>query len=231
MPTMYEIYQKHSFEYDELVAHEDYLNHIPEYLKNCFDFQGKTVLEFGTGTGRMTRMYAGLSDKVYCFDRSAHMLEKASEALSEYGNKIEFSVCDNLNIDSLDVSADIVIQGWSFGHTVSDNESQIEKTVNKLVVDCNVRLKRGGSLVFLESLGTNTESPEAPNKNLKDFYSELEGRHGFSRTVLETDYRFDSNEDAARIMGFFFGEEMGSNLKFTRDGIVREYTGVWQKKI
>jgi len=227
---MYEIYQNYSFEYDELVANEDYLNHIPEYLMNRIDFRGKTVLEFGTGTGRMTRMYAGLADKVFCYDGSSHMLEKAAENLAVFGGKAEFSLCDNLNIDSIALTADIVIQGWSFGHTVSDNADRLEETVDKLVADCGDRLASGGSILFFESLGTNTEEAVAPNEDLNKFFLLLEDKYDFKRTVLRTDYKFKSNGEAMRIMGFFFGEELGRNLKFIGEGIIREFTGVWHLK-
>jgi SAM-dependent methyltransferase len=227
---MYEIYQEYSFEYDELVSCEDYRKNLPEYLNRQIDLNGKTVLEFGSGMGRMTGMYAEAAKKVVCFDRSAHMLERAKTELAEYGSKVEFGLCNNLDIDSIDLTADIVIEGWSFGHTVSDDEARIEETVAKLVTDCSARLNVGGSLLFFESLGTNTESPAAPNESLEAFYSLLEGKHGFKKTVLETDYCFNSNEEAMRIMGFFFGPEMGRCLKFAGDGIVREYTGAWHLK-
>ena len=76
MPTMYEIYQKHSHEYDELLSYEDYLENLPKTLHSIFDFNGKSVIELGTGTGRLTNTYIQKAKSVSCFDRSEHMLEK-----------------------------------------------------------------------------------------------------------------------------------------------------------
>ena len=56
MPTMTEIYHNHSFEYDELVSHEDYLGNLPKTLHSIFDFNQKSVIELGVGTGRLTKM-------------------------------------------------------------------------------------------------------------------------------------------------------------------------------
>ena len=226
MPSMYEIYEKHSYEYDELVSREDYKGNIPSFLHRETDFTGKTVIELGTGTGRLTKMYIDKVSKAYCFDRSCHMLDKAAFNLSEYSGRIEFAECNNLEIDSIDLSADIIIEGWILGHTVSDSDNK-EKTVEKIVADCKSRMKPGGCIIFIESLGTNTESPAGPTESLRGFYELLESRYGFKKTVLETDYRFDSDEDAERITGFFFGDEFRRNLRPDGSGIVKEFTGAW----
>ena len=41
MPTMYEIYNNHASEYDELVRNEDYKKKLPEILDSLFDFNNK----------------------------------------------------------------------------------------------------------------------------------------------------------------------------------------------
>lgn len=44
MPKMFEIYQNHSMEYDELVNHEDYQNNLRKYLLETIDFTGSQSL-------------------------------------------------------------------------------------------------------------------------------------------------------------------------------------------
>ena len=227
MPSMYEIYSGYSAEYDELVSKEDYKRNIPDYLDKAVDFSGKTVVELGVGTGRLTEIYAQKAGAVFCFDRSPHMLEKAERNLIKFDKKIDFGICDNLKIDKIDRNADIIIEGWSFGHTVSDDYSRIEIVTSEIIENCKKLLNPGGSIIIIESLGTNTSAVDAPNEALKQFYSLLEEKYSFKRTVLETDYKFDSNEEALRITGFFFGDDFRNNLSFQHEGIVKEFTGAW----
>ncbi|MBN2656160.1 MAG: class I SAM-dependent methyltransferase [Spirochaetales bacterium] len=119
---MYEIYDRHSYEYDELLRHEDHEKNLPAKMNELFDFRGKTVLEFGTGTGRLTAIYAPSAGKIFCFDRSGNMLDKAKNNLSGFSEKIIFGFCDNNEIGMLEETGDFLIEGWSFGHTVSDYE-------------------------------------------------------------------------------------------------------------
>ncbi len=231
MPSMYEIYEKHSFEYDELVRHEDYQGNLYKTLQSLFDFSGKAVLEFGTGTGRLTAMYASSAEKIFCFDRSSHMLEKARQNLLEFEDKINYDLCDNNQISSLDEKGDFVIEGWSFGHTVSDQSVTYTEKADELISTSLGRLKEEGTCIIIETLGTAVDTPIAPNKPLSEFYRLLEVKHGFTRVEISTDYRFESVEKAADICGFFFGAEAGEEIRKEGSLIVREFTGLWYKNV
>lgn len=225
MPTMYEIYDNHAFEYDELVSNEDYKGNLKKFLeKNIKD--GASVLELGTGTGRVTALYAKKASKIICCDRSEHMLKKTKQSLGFYKDKIEYYVLDNNDIDKIKGSYDIVIEGWAFGHTVIDNSSNVEAIVDKLVQSSESKLKKGGKLIFIETMGTNTEKPNPPSPILKQFYSILKEKYSFVPSVISTDYHFKSIDEAKRVMSFFFGHEMKNSIN---DKIVKEYTGIWIK--
>lgn len=227
MPSMYKIYQKNSFEYDELVNNEDYNGNLNRYLLDNFNFNNKSVIELGAGTGRVSKVYAEFAKKVFLYDRSKHMLEKANENLRDILTPIEYGVLDNNEIHKIKTKADIVIEGWSFGHTVIDNQENLFESVKKLVNDCIKIASDNGIIIFIETLGTNSKTPKAPDINLAKFYSLLENEYNFNRTVLETDYKFKSNQEAKRISGFFFGNNFLNNLSFEEEGIIKEYTGVW----
>jgi len=227
---MYEIYNSSAIEYDELVNHEDYRNNLQMFLNRVIDWKDKTVIEFGVGTGRLTRMYIDHASVVTAYDRSPHMLQRARTNLAAHSKKITLSLCDNLNIHTLNSKADIVIEGWSFGHTVGDNPGNIEQTVDNLVTSCFSILNPGGKLVVIETLGTNVDSPIEPGNFLPTFYSLLETKHGFKRYVVSTDYKFASCKDAARIAGFFFGDAMKEDILRTNKQIIPEFTGIWIKE-
>lgn len=98
MPSMSEIFQGYSQEYDELINHEDYQENIRKTLRNLFDFSDKSIIEFGVGTGRLTKLYIEDARQAFCYDRSIHMLERAKINLAGFQNKIRFDILDNLKI-------------------------------------------------------------------------------------------------------------------------------------
>lgn len=228
---MYEIYDKHAYEYDELVRCEDYRENLPAKLNELFDFSGKRVIEFGAGTGRLTALYCGNAASVHCFDRSSHMLDKAKENLKRFGDKISFDLCDNNEIDSVEEKGDFVIEGWSFGHTVSDYPGKEMEKAEELIGKSLSRLNRGGTAILIETLGTDTEEPGAPSEALATYYKCMEEKYGFAKVVIPTDYRFESVEEAAAICGFFFGSAAGEEILKKGSPIISEYTGLWYKAL
>ncbi|MBB6480166.1 class I SAM-dependent methyltransferase [Spirochaeta isovalerica] len=231
MPTMYEIYDKHSYEYDELLRFEDHDKNLPAKLNQLFDFRGKKVLEFGTGTGRLTAMYGPSAKKILCYDRSGHMLDKAKVNLSELSEKITFGFCDNNDIGLLEETGDFLIEGWSFGHTVSDFVDGYVDKADELINSSLNLVNPGGTVILIETLGTNAEEPGPPTEILKEYYRLLEEKYGFTRVVIPTDYKFNSVEEAARICGFFFGAEAEEAIREKRSPMVKEFTGLWYKSV
>jgi ubiquinone/menaquinone biosynthesis C-methylase UbiE len=229
MPSMYEIYDSYSFEYDELVNHEDFQNNLSKKLFEIADFTGKTVIEPGIGTGKVTKLYIEKAKFVFGLDRANHMLERAKMNLSDFSDKISFHNIDNLNIAGINLKADIVIEGWGFGHTINDNELAIKETVKKLLEQCRQVLNPGGKIIIIETMGSGTNKPGAPMASLAQFYTILEKDYGFQNEIVRTDYRFDSVEQAARICGFFFGEQFSDYVKSNELKIVPEFTGIWHK--
>ncbi len=231
MPSFSDIYSRHADSYDELVSHEDYRRNLAVRLDELFDFMGKSCIEPGTGTGRLTRMYIEKAASTLCLDLSPHMLERAALNLASYRDKIVFDVRDNLSLHTLDQRADFVIEGWSFGHCAAESGPRIDAVTEYLVVNSLRLLNPGGTVIFIETLGTNVDEPRAPGKVLPDFYGLLENHHGFTREIVATDYRFTDYGEAARIMGNFFGDAMKSDVEDKKKRIIPEYTGIWHRKV
>ena len=250
MPTMYEIYDQHAREYDELVTAEDYQGNLRTALMKLCDFSGRSVVELGTGTGRVTRAYIDEAAHALCLDRSDHMLQKAQKNLREYLPRITFVRAEHLEAEQVVIDAtsaaatgaaagapdatvpgaDILIEGWAFGHTVYDNPDNPEETIGKLVSLCERLVRPGGTILLIETMGTNVDEPCPPGELLSTFYRILEEDHDFQRTVISTDYRFRSVEEAARVMGFFFGPDMRESVERRGATIVPEYSGIWTKQ-
>lgn len=223
MPSMYEIYDKYSSEYDELISHED-------YKKNLFNFLAKefinieTVLEIGVGTGRVTELYIDNVKKATCTDFAQHMIDKAKINLNQYLHKIDFLHLDTRSIEKLDLNVDCIIEGWAIGHSAIDEYNRLEDFASKLFHSFNNLLNGNGKIILIETMGTNVSQPTIPVKELEDFYSLIETKYNLKRHILQTDYKFESIDEAKRIMGFFFGNEI---TKTITSNIIPEFTGVW----
>jgi len=232
MPDMYEIYRKHAGRYDELVQSEDFENNLGNFLKSTVDWHNLRVLEAGVGTGRVTRLYLDEIAFATCCDRSEHMLQYARNALSIYSKKLTFLIAENTNLPETDQPIDVFIEGWSFGHAIMDCLSieELHRVTRILVSNSVKNLKPGGTIIFIETLGTNTDTPAPPHEKLQSFYNELETHYGFLRNSLRTDYRFETVGKAAQVLGFFFGEEMERSILAHNHPIIPEWTGIWTMK-
>ncbi len=227
MPSMDGIYEKHASQYDELVLFEDHKRNLNRLLHSLVSWDDKIVIEAGIGTGRVTNLYVEKVKRIYGLDRSTHMLERLKKNLNDHLKKIELRCADNLCLPKLPEKGDVFIEGWSFGHTVSDNENDIERIADILVNQVLHMIKKDGVIIFIETLGSNSEIAKAPKECLSKFYSILETHYNFIRHEISTDYKFPSVEEAARITGFFFGKDFGEKVLRAKKAIVPEWTGVW----
>jgi precorrin-6B methylase 2 len=226
---MSEIYKKYATEYDKLVTAEDYQNNLTEELLNKIEWDKKIVYEAGIGTGRLSKIYIDKIEKLYGFDREAHMLNRCKKNLKKYAEKIVLNVGENENLPLVKNKAHIFIEGWSFGHTIVENNNDIQSTTVKLLNNINQITTDNSVKILIETLGTNVKDPEINNTDLIEFYSLLEEEYAFVKTIVKTDYKFNDYREAAQIMGFFFGEEMKDKVLESKSAVVPEYTGIWIK--
>ena len=227
MPSMYEIYDHYASEYDALISHEDHENNLFNTLRNRFDWVDATVVETGIGTGRVTRTYVDLAGQVLGFDRSVHMLDQAARNLAPWVGKLRLGPAGHTALPVPDGVADIFIEGWAFGHVAVDRPDETQAVVRELIGEAERVTRQSGTIILIETLGTNTDEPAAPLPVLSDFYRVLEKKHGFVRDVIQTDYLFDSPDQAGELCGFFFGKEMRDSVRARGDVIVPEFTGIW----
>ncbi len=226
---MFEIYERHSREYDDLVTHEDYNNNLETTLLQILEGNDLKIVEAGVGTGRVTRLYINRAEHIWCLDRSKHMIERAKINLHEYLDKITFQDLDNLELSKFEGTADYLIEGWSFGHTIIENQNNFRSVVQKLISDCiHICNKK---IIIIETLGTNVSEPAPTSEILSQFYTILEEEYNFQKEIIRTDYKFESDKEAERIMGFFFGEKIKASLSRTPRSIIPEWTGVWVKDL
>ncbi|MDZ7793917.1 MAG: class I SAM-dependent methyltransferase [Spirochaetia bacterium] len=189
----------------------------------------KIVYEAGIGTGRLSKIYIDKIEKLYGFDREAHMLNRCKKNLKKYSDKIVLNVGENENLPLVKNKAHIFIEGWSFGHTIVENNNDIQSTTVKLLNNINQITTDNSVKILIETLGTNVKDPEINNTDLIEFYSLLEEEYAFVKTIVKTDYKFNDYREAAQIISFFFGEEMKDKVLESKSAVVPEYTGIWIK--
>lgn len=230
MPTFEEIYSSEAYaaDYDALVSAEDYQGNLLATLRQITPLAGNVVVEFGAGTGRLTRLLAPHVREIHAFDRSPQMLAIARrrlESLPEMNWTLD--VADNSSLPVGDQSADIAIEGWSFGH-LTEFEAERWKDAIAAVMDEMRRVTRpDGAMVLFETMGTGADSPAPPNDSLAELYRMWEEDLKFSHAAIRTDYRFESVDEAERLIRFFFGDALADRVRRESLTIVPEWTGVW----
>jgi len=227
MPDYFEIYHKHAGQYDLLVSREDYQHNLSKALEKITPFTGLDVVEFGAGTGRLTCMLVPLVKTIRAFDSSQHMLDVAIAKLKRTGSENwQVAIGDHRKIQAKNETADVVISGWSICYLVVGDEETWQVELSRGLAEMGRVLRKNGTLIIIETLGTGCETPAAP-PDLKAYYTFLEVR-GFLHTWVRTDYLFRDMDEAQNLTRFFFGDEMINRIKSDENGLILpECTGIW----
>ena len=229
-PDHPEIYRSQADRYEALVSREDFQNNLLPALQKIVDFNGRSVVDLGAGTGRLICMLAPFVEKIWGFDQSGHMLEVATARLRKSGYlNWKIKKADHRQVPMEDHGVDIVVSGWSVCYVVVDHPETWQIELKKVFEEIGRILKPNGTVILIETLGTGFEKP-APPEHLLAYYAFLR-EHGFSETWIRTDYRFETIELARTLSGFFFGEAMQEKLIHDERGItLPECTGIWWKR-
>ncbi len=225
-----QIYAQYADAYEALVAREDAQGNILKALQSICPLTGLHVVEFGAGTGRLTLLLAPLVSRVAAFDASAHMLEVTRAKVAAQGlSNVHIEVADNRSLPVPSASADLAIEGWSFGHAVGWYPESWKQEISSMIAEMDRVLRPGGTAILMETLGTGREDPQPPNAGLAECYAWLEGEQGFTRQSIRTDYRFESLEEAEKLTRFFFGDELANEVLRRSWIILPECTGIWHR--
>jgi len=229
VPDYETLYREHADVYDAMVAREDYEGRLLPALDRIRPLAGLDVIELGAGTGRLTRLLAPVVKSIAAFDREPSMLRVAAKTLTTRNGQV--AAGDNRRLPITDHCADLTLAGWSLGHAQHWYPDTWRSEVDGVVDEMRRVLRPGGTLIIIETLGTGSETPAAPHAGLAAYYAYLESKHGFARTWIRTDYRFESLAEEERLIRFFFGDEMADRLVREYPLILPECTGIWSLTI
>lgn len=221
-----DIYENKADAYDELVSHEDHEGNLARVLEELVPGHALSIVETGAGTGRLTRLLTPRASRVQAFDGSASMIEIARRHLgAEAHVSLGVSRHEALPVET-DV-ADLALEGWAFGHALSWNADGWRDDVRRWVTELDRVTHDEGRVILIETMGTGVLSPFEGGHSLEPFDAFVRETLGFERHVVRTDYAFESVDDAARVLGFFFGERMVARVREHGWTIVPEHTGLY----
>ena len=224
------IYRHHPGLYDRLVAREDYQGNLFAALNDIRSPDGLRVVEFGAGTGRLTRLLSVMVKQIHAFDIELAMLLQALASMSNTGmSNWSLAAGDNHRMPVASCSADLVIEGWSFGHAAARFPGDWRRHIDTMLAEMERIAKGGGTAILIETMGTGTRQPLPPADTLAQLYAYWQSRHGFAYRWIRTDYHFVSPQEAAELMSFFFGDELTQRVLQADSVIVPECTGIWWK--
>lgn len=225
------IYATEGTRYDRLVSREDQRGYLFAALMELGPSNTRQVVEFGAGTGRVTRLMSLISQRVLAFDIAPHMLSVAQEQLDLSGlSNWAFGLADNRAMPVQSGSADVAVQGWSFGHTVGWSPDNWRAEIGQMLSEMQRVLRPGGMAILMETMGTGNRQPAPPTEGLAELYKWWEQEHGFSYRWVRTDYQFESLAEAEELTRFFFGDELADRVVDEKLTILPECTGIWWRQ-
>jgi len=226
-----DIYRYRSHQFDRLVAREDVHGNLFAALHDIRPLAGLRVVEFGAGTGRITRLLSVLVDRVYAFDIEPSMLRQADRSMRATGmTNWRLAIGDNGRMPVASRCADLVVEGWSFAHVVGWYPQDWLARADMMLAEMDRILKPGGVAILIETMGTGRRRPLAPSPKLAELYDYWTREYGFSYRWIRTDFHFGSPQEADELMRFFFGDEMADECLAGDTVIVPECTGIWWKQ-
>ena len=225
-----QIYRTQPESYDRLVAREDYQGNLARALTDLMPSSGAVIVDLGTGTGRLARLLTR-GQRIIASDRSLAMLQVASRRTVAGLANVNYLAADNRWVPLRGASADVVLAGWTLGHSVSWYGETWPVEIGRALGEMMRVVRQPGLLVIVETLGTGIEAPRAPTQGLADYYRWLEETHGFERRWLRTDYRFETPEEAVSLIRFFFGDDLAGRVASEGGTLVPECTGLWLRSL
>ncbi len=229
MPKEKDVYTKHADRYDRLIQREDYQHNIFKAIQDITRLEGLEVVDIGAGTGRLTRILSPHVKTIAAMDLSLAMIDVAQSVLQQSGvGNWSLAMGDNACLPVKDASADLVVSGWSFCYLAVWGGDQWQARLQTGLASIRRVLRKGGTLIILETMGTGFESPNPP-PHLDNYYQFLK-EEGFSFNWIRTDYQFATHAEAEELSEFFFGDELTEKVKQNQWVILPECTGVWWMK-
>ncbi len=225
------IYKHRAADYHRLITPEDTDGNLLPALQRATPLRGKRILDLGTGTGRLPLLLRDVAARIVGVDLHWGMLQEHKIQRNRTGSHWPLLQGDIRNLPLPDNCVDVATAGWAIGHFLSWFGDDWMRQVSCVLQEMHRMVTPDGALIIIETLTTGSLSPAPPTDRLADYYAWLEREWGFIRQEIQTDYQFDSAEEAAVRSEFFFGPALSAAIRAKGWARVPEWTGVWSKTL
>lgn len=223
------IYRHQAERYDRLVAREDAQGKLFGALNEITPLGGLKVVEFGAGTGRLTRLLVLQAAQIRAFDIEPAMLRQLALQMRATGmGNWAMALGDNCLMPLASDCADLVIEGWSFAHVREWHPQCWRQRTDVMLREMERIAKPGGAAVLIETLGTGKRRPQ-PSTKLAELYQYWQEQCGFQSRWIRTDFQFASPAEADELTRFFFGDALADDCLAGGGVMLPECTGIWWK--
>lgn len=223
----YPIYSQQGATYHKMISLEDVEGNLRPALESVIPFGGKTILDLGTGTGRIPLLFPDA--QVTGLDLHANMLhENQRQQSPDSGPLIQ---ADMRQLPFLNQSFEVVTSGWVLAHFIRWFGEGWQDQINRVLDEVARVLQPSGYLIIIETMTTGSLTPAPPTPGLAEYYRWLEEELGFTSQVIQTDYQFDDLDQAIHYAQFFFGKELAKKVRKQNWVRLPEWTGIWSKQI
>ena len=221
-----QIYRNQSRSYHDMIRFEDTDQNLRPALESITRFDRQPVLDLGTGTGRLPLLFPEIS--FIGLDLHIHMLK---EQQTHFPEGISLVQADMRGLPFPAQQFKIITAGWAIGHFISWFPNNWKVQVGQVLRNAFRCLKPAGWLIIIETMTTGSHTPAPPTPGLAAYYDWLETEWGFSSEVIQTDFQFETLEQAVAYAHFFFGENLRDLVRKNNWVRLPEWTGVWSKQL
>lgn len=224
MVDFYDIYRHQGAAYQAMIAAEDFQGNLSRILYELIPRDSKSLLDLGSGTGRLPRILSAYFENIVALDLHRNMLLQ-----QQIESNVSMIEGDMRWVPLADHSFDVVTAGWAIGHLTGWYPEDWQDHAGLVLEEMHRTVKSGGLMVIMETMSTGAVEPAPPVPWLANLYEWFADKWGFERDVIATDYRFASVEEAKASTGFFFGEALVEKIEQHQWKQLPEWTGIWWK--
>lgn len=218
-----DIYNSEIDRFISFAQYEDSNHNLENYIKHI-PWEGKSVLEAGIGTGRMTTYYIDKVKEILATDISQNMLKYCSRRLHEYSLKIKYICCPHDDLNKLNLPHyDIFFSAYSLCYLAVENMyTDIDSYLDMILPE------KVNNYIIIENVGIFSHDDEYI-RPFYNYYNALTRR--FKYKEIRTDFLFPNIELAVRATDDFFGKDISEKVFDNHRLLVPEITGIWYDDI